>query len=135
MKRERLNAFIEAIKTLRESATDEQALASQSVYPEWAEGVDYAVDERVLYDGILYKCLQAHTSQAEWNPADAVSLWARVLIPDPDVIPEWVQPDSTNPYMKGDKVRHNGKVWESLIDYNVYEPSEALPTIWAEVAE
>ena len=135
MKRERLNAFIEAIKTLRESATDEQALASQSVYPEWAEGVDYAVDERVLYDGILYKCLQAHTSQAEWTPADAVSLWARVLIPDPDVIPEWVQPDSTNPYMKGDKVRHNGKVWESLIDYNVYEPSEALPTIWAEVAE
>lgn len=135
MKRKKLNAFIEAIRTLRASATDEQALASPAVYPEWAEGADYAVGDRVIRNGILYKCLQPHTSQATWRPEDSPSIWARVLIPDPEVIPEWVQPDSTNPYMKGDKVKHNGKTWESLIDYNVYEPSEALPTIWAEVDE
>ena len=50
------------------------------------------------------------------------SLFARVLIPDPEVIPEWVQPDSTNPYAKGDKVRHSGSVWVSDIDGNVWEP-------------
>ena len=45
-----------------------------------------------------------------------------MLIPDPEVIPEWVQPDSTNPYMAGDKVMHNGKTWVSDIDGNVWEP-------------
>lgn len=55
-------------------------------------------------------------------PTDAVSLWAKILIPDPTVIPEWQQPESTNPYMKGDKVTHQGKTWQSTIDNNVWEP-------------
>jgi hypothetical protein len=46
----------------------------------------------------------------------------QVLIPDPETIPEWVQPGSTNPYMKGDKVTHNGSTWVSLVDNNVWEP-------------
>ena len=58
------------------------------------------------------------------------SLFAEVLIPDPEVIPDWVQPESTNPYMKGDKVRHNGKVWISDIDFNVFEPGIAG---WSEI--
>ena len=73
-------------------------------------------------EGVLYTVLQAHDSQPTWKPADAPSLFAVVLIPDPEVIPEWVQPDSTNPYHKGDKVKHNGKTWESAIDGNVWEP-------------
>ena len=74
------------------------------------------------YDEILYKCLQNHTAQASWTPTDAPSLLAKVLIPTPAEIPEWEQPESTNPYMKGDKVKHNGKTWESTIDNNVWEP-------------
>ena len=74
------------------------------------------------YDEILYKYLQNHTAQASWTPTDAPSLWAKVLIPTPAEIPEWEQPESTNPYMKGDKVKHNGKTWESTIDNNVWEP-------------
>ena len=49
------------------------------------------------------------------------SLFAKVLIPDKNVIPEWEQPESTNPYSKGDKVTHNGKTWRSTIDGNVWE--------------
>ena len=37
-------------------------------------------------------------------------------------VPEWEQPDSTNPYAKGDKVTHNGKTWISTADGNVWEP-------------
>ena len=66
--------------------------------------------------------LQAHTSQTDWTPDVSHSLFAQILIPDENVIPEWVQPDSTNPYMKGDKVTHNGITYESLIDNNVWEP-------------
>ena len=76
------------------------------------------------YDGVLYKCLQDHTVQVDWTPTAASSLWAKVLIPDPDIIPEWEQPDSTNPYSKGDKVMHNGKTWVSDIDNNVWTPGE-----------
>ncbi|MBP3305258.1 MAG: chitinase, partial [Oscillospiraceae bacterium] len=83
------------------------------------------------YDGALYKCLQAHTSQPDWTPTAAPSLWAKVLIPDPGTIPEWEQPDSTNPYMAGDKVTHNGKTWVSDIDNNVWAPGAYG---WTEVA-
>jgi hypothetical protein len=55
-----------------------------------------------------------------------------VLIPDPDVIPEWEQPDSTNPYMKGDKVAHNSKTWVSDVDNNVWEPGVYG---WTEMAQ
>lgn len=105
--------------------TDEQALEVQSLYPEWealAEGTALHVGDRVNYQGFLYNVLQEHQKQATWNPVDAPSLFAKVLIPDPSVIPEWEQPDSTNPYMKGDKVTHNGQTWESLVDGNVWEP-------------
>lgn len=66
--------------------------------------------------------LQAHRSQDSWTPDVSPSLFAKVLIPDPEVIPEWEQPDSTNPYMTGDKVTHNGHTWECSIDNNVWEP-------------
>ena len=101
---------------------DNTALRMLEFYPEWTTDTDYSVGFKVQHGGTLYKCLQAHTSQADWSPDAAPSLWAKVLIPDPDVIPEWEQPDSTNPYMAGDKVKHNGKTWVSDIDNNVWEP-------------
>lgn len=122
MTRAEAEAFIASLVKLRESATDEQALAVPVLYPAWRSGVDYVAGARLLYNGTLYKVLQAHTSQETWTPDAATSLFANVLIPDPDVIPEWVQPDSTNPYMAGDKVMHNGKTWVSDIDNNVWEP-------------
>ena len=122
MTRAEAKAFIAAVVTLRGLATDEQALAAQAVYPAWKESVEYALDERVLYNDVLYKVITAHTSQATWTPDVSASLFAKVLIPDVDVIPEWEQPDSTNPYMIGDKVKHNDKTWISTVDNNVWEP-------------
>ena len=101
---------------------DAKALEVKEMFPRWSDSTIYGIGDRVRFGDVLYKCLQAHTSQMSWVPADAPSLWAIVLIPDPDVIPEWVQPDSTNPYMAGDRVVHNGLTWESTIDNNVWEP-------------
>lgn len=119
---EEAKAIIDALVTLRNSATDEQALKASALYPKWKVGTAYQKDERVLYDDILYKVLTDHTSQDDWTPDEAPSLFAKVLIPDKNVIPEWEQPESTNPYGKGDKVTHNGKTWRSTIDGNVWEP-------------
>ena len=118
-KARKLRKIIEQISV---SLDDETALDSVELFPKWKAETTYSTDDRVRYNDILYKCLQTHTSQGTWIPTDAPSLWAKVLIPDPEVIPEWEQPDSTNPYMKGDKVTHNDKTWESTVDNNVWEP-------------
>ena len=119
--------------------SDEQALQVPLMFPKWQAGKQYVVGDRVLYLGVLYKVLQAHTSQAGWEPDIAPSLFAKNLIIKDDSgeqvdIPEWVQPDSTNPYMIGDKVKFEGKVYQSLIDNNVWSPS-AYPEGWQEVNE
>ncbi len=118
-------------KAVSATLSDTEALEAVSLFPAWASGKSYAADDRVKYDGNLYKCLQAHTSQADWIPTAAHSLWAKVLIPDPGKISPWEQPDSTNPYMAGDKVTHNGKMWVSTIDNNVWEPGTV--EYWKEV--
>lgn len=118
MTREKLEKIINAILKLRESVTDETALDNKDIYPQWKTDTVYT-NERVLFNDVLYKCLQPHTSQATWTPDVAPSLWAKVIN---EGIPEWEQPSSTNPYMKGDKVKHNGKTWISSTDNNVWEP-------------
>lgn len=119
--------------------TDEQALQVQSLYPDWEtipDGETLKLGQRVNYNGVLYNIIQEHQKQSIYNPVDANYLYSKVLIPDPSVIPEWEQPDYTNPYMKGDKVKHNGKTWESLIDNNSWEPGAAgTETLWIEVVE
>lgn len=101
---------------------DSTALRMTEFYPVWSAGQAYTAGYKVQHGGKLWRCLQAHTSQEGWEPDSAPSLWAKVLIPDETVIPEWEQPDSTNPYNAGDKVSHNGKTWVSDIDNNVWEP-------------
>lgn len=121
----RLEAALKAKTILQKGAQtldDAEALEVKGIYPEWDSAATYAVGVKVLYEAVLYKCIQAHTAQEAWNPVDAASLWAKVLIPDADVIPAWEQPESTNPYMAGDKVTHNGKTWVSDVDNNVWEP-------------
>lgn len=116
-----------------ENLTDEEAVENVELFPAWdGNSHAYAVGDRVRYDGVLYSVLQAHTSQPDWTPDTAASLYAKVLIPDPGVIPDWEQPDSTNPYMMGDKVRHVEKIWISTVDNNVWEPGVFG---WEEVEE
>ena len=124
-----------AIDNVAANATDEIAVKSAILYEEWnGNSKTYKEGQRLNYGGSLYKVLQAHTSQDDWAPDVAPSLFAKVLIPNANVIPEWEQPDSTNPYSKGDRVTHNGKSWESLVDNNVWEPgATGTESLWKEV--
>mgnify|MGYP001004627983 CR=1 FL=1 len=124
--------FVTFLRSARLTADDQTALVGKELYPLWNEAAVYKKGDRVRYDGVLYRCLQDHTAQATWTPERAPSLWAKVLIPTPSVIPEWEQPESTNPYMKGDKVKYNGKTWVSSIDNNVWAPGVYG---WDEVTE
>ena len=117
------------IENAAQTFDDETALDAVSLFPAWAPGMECHAGKRVRHNNILYTILQDHTAQESWSPESAPSLFARVLIPDPTVIPEWEQPDSTNGYHKGDKVSFEGRTYESLIDNNVWSPS-AYPAGW-----
>lgn len=114
--------------------SDDVALLIPEVYPVWsADSIEYKKDDRVTYNGVLYKVLTDHTSQLSWTPTDAPSLFVKVLTSDNEIL-DWEQPSADNAYMTGDKVRYNGKVYESLIDNNVWAP-DAYPAGWQEVTE
>lgn len=116
---------------------DEKALNFVELFPAWnGNAVAYTAGIRVRYNGTLYKVLQDHTSQEDWTPEAAPSLFTKVLIPDATTIPAWEQPDSTNGYSIGDKVTHNGLIYESLVDNNVWEPgATGTESLWKTVAE
>lgn len=131
-------AAVEVARIQAQSLTDEQALTVKDIYPVWdGNGVSYQKDFYLTYNEELYKVLQAHTSQADWAPDAAPSLFAKVLPGQGGTgIGEWVQPGSTNPYMTGDQVTHSGETWESLIDNNVWEPgAQGSEALWKKVTE
>ena len=118
------------------SISDAVALKMPDVFPEWSDAsVFYRKDMKLTYNGVLYKVLQDHTSQASWTPAASPSLFAKVLVTgDEATPPEWQQPDSTNAYMTGDRVTFEGHIYESLIDNNVWSPI-AYPQGWKLINE
>ena len=122
-----------AMSFLADNLTDEQAVQVPLIFEAWQVGVNYKVGKKLVYEEVLYKVLQDHTSQETWTPKDAPSLFARVLVDDGGAVLDWVQPDSTNPYMKGDRVKFEGKIYESLIDSNVWSPT-AYPAGWKEIS-
>ena len=111
------------------SLADEDALQAVELFPQWVTGRAYAVDERLQYNGVLYRVVQAHTSQADWMPDKTPALFVVVSL---DEWPEFVQPTGAHDaYKKGDKITFEGKHYISLIDANVYSPT-AYPAGWQE---
>lgn len=134
-----MSSLIELARKLRPyiekaaiSLDDTDALEAVQLFPLWNDSAKYTVDDRVRFQQTLYRCLQDHIAQPTWTPINAPSLWAKVLIPDPTIIPDWEQPESTNAYQIGDRVRYNGKIYESVIANNIWSP-ESYPAGWKEV--
>ena len=114
--------YREAILKVIENLNDEDAIETPLLFPKWQSNKQYLMNDRVSYNEILYKCLQSHSSQSDWTPDIAVSLWVRVDNPIEEW-PEWVQPTGAqDAYELGAKVSHNGKHWISDVNSNVWEP-------------
>ena len=108
------------VETASSFTDDETALDLIELFPKWEANLSVKVDDRYQYNGILYKCVQAHTTQSNWTPDVVPALWTKVSLEE---WPEWTQPTGAqDAYMLGDKVSHNGKHWVSNIDSNVWEP-------------
>ena len=128
---ERARALRPHIEKAAISLTDEDALQAVELFPQWVVEHAYVVGERLQYNGVLYRVVQAHTSQADWAPDITPALFVAVSL---DEWPEFVQPTGVHDaYNKGDKVTFNSKHYISLIDANVYSPA-AYPAGWQEQA-
>lgn len=118
------NATTIAFVSLAEAGTIDEVTAGEhkEMFAPWAVGVSYAVGNIRQYGESLYKCVQAHTSQADWTPDTAVSLWVDIADPAEEY-PLWSPPvGAHDAYATGDKVTHNEKKWLSSVDGNVWEP-------------
>ena len=113
-----------AFVTLAETGVidDETATEHTDLFSPWVEGIAYEVGNIRSYEGDLYRCVQAHTSQSDWTPDNVPALWTKIGDPTEE-FPEWSQPvGAHDAYAKGDKVSFGGKHWESTIDNNVWQP-------------
>ena len=127
---ERARALRPYIEKASVSLADEDALQAVELFPQWVVGRAYVVDERLQYKNVLYRVVQAHTSQADWTPDITPALFVVVSL---DEWPEFVQPTGAHDaYKKGDKVTFEGKHYISLIDANVHSPA-AYPAGWQEI--
>ena len=57
---------------------DNTALRMVAFYPEWATDTEYSIGYKAQRNGKLWRALQAHTSQAGWEPENAASLWTEI---------------------------------------------------------
>lgn len=146
---ERVKAQEEAsenlIKTfiLSKDLNEDQKENILSQYDEWKLGVLYEEGKKVKYKGKVYKVKIRHTSQSDWKPDVAINLFTEYLSPQiqnedgstTEVINDFKQPTGAHDaYQKGDKVRFEGKIYESNRDNNAYSPSD-YPDGWDLIEE
>lgn len=135
MKRKHAYKLREMLHKASVSLSDADALEAVELFPAWAVGIAYAVDQRIRCGDKLYRCVQAHTSQEGWEPPAVPALWTEVA--KPGEVPVWRQPTGAqDAYNTGDLVHYpdaDGPVYRSVIDSNIWSP-EAYPVGW-EVVE
>lgn len=106
------------------SLTDTDALDAVELFEHWAVGHSVSIGDRLEYGGKLYKCVQTHTTAAEWPPDATPALWTEVA--KPSEIPVWKQPTGAqDAYMTGEKVHYpdaDGPVYVSTVDNNTWVP-------------
>ena len=74
---EQMGAAVRLAKAAAQNLTDVQALEVPELYERWEAGTAYAQQHIVRRPGgRLYRCRQAHTSQAGWEPENTPALWA-----------------------------------------------------------
>ena len=136
--------FFKAVQLFAASLSEEQAMEVATIYDPWKVGKNYKQGEFFTYgknavgDPQLYKVNQAHTSAEQWIPGaeGTDSLYTPIGL-DSNGYPVWAAPTGQHDsYMNGDVVNYNGTLYQSLVDYNVWEPGAVgSESLWVEYAE
>jgi len=124
------------VQETAQSFDDATSLDNQALFPFWETDITVQAGQKYQHfnksgDIVLYKVIQTHTTQSDWKPDNTPALWVRVGF-DNEIL-EWTQPEGAHDaYQIGDKVKFNGKIYESLIANNTYSPTD-YPQGWKEL--
>lgn len=109
---------------------DTKIIDCEDLVDNWDIGIDYAVNDIRKFDGQVYKCVQAHTSQDGWEPSQTPALWAVKHTKNKDNPKPFVQPTGAHDtYMMDEVVLFDGAVYISKVDNNAYSPVD-YPANW-----
>lgn len=106
-----------------------EVLTSENGEPkEWQQPAatnPYLFGDKVIFNGQIYESLIDNNI---WSPEYYPQGW-QLIIEEQNEIKDWIQPNSTNPYMIDDKVRYNEHIYKSIIDNNIWSP-DTYPAGW-----
>ena len=130
-----INAVKKMLASDTSSLSDEDALAVAALFPTWASKLPHdgqpaqpvIADERLWFDGKLYKVLQPHTPQADWTPDAVPALFVEVSVDEWPPIPETITAE--NKYMAGDKGTWKGQHYLCVLNDTVWNP-DVYPAAW-----
>ena len=115
---------------------DNTALRMVAFYPEWAENAEYTAEYKVQRNGKLWRCIQAHTSQAGWEPENAASLWTEICESHAGTLEDPIPYSGNMALESGKYYMQDGKVYHCIRDTGnpVYNALSELVGLYVEEA-
>ena len=113
---------------------DNTALRMTEFYPEWASGQSYTAGYKVQRNGKLWRALQAHTSQAGWEPENAASLWTEICETHAGTLEDPIPYSGNMALESGKYYMQDGKVYRCTRDTGnpVYNALSELVGLYVE---
>ena len=113
---------------------DNTALRMVIFYPEWAENAEYTIGYKVQRNGKLWRCIQAHTSQAGWEPENAASLWTEICESHSGTLEDPIPYSGNMALESGKYYSQDGKVYRCTRDTGnpVYNALSELVGLYVE---
>ena len=118
------------------TADDNTALRMTEFYPEWAADTEYTIGYKVQRNGKLWRCIQAHASQAGWEPENAASLWTEICESHAGTLEDPIPYSGNMALESGKYYMQDGKVYRCTRDTGnpVYNALSELVGLYVEEA-
>ncbi len=115
---------------------DNTALRMVAFYPEWAENAEYTAGYKAQRNGKLWRCIQAHTSQAGWEPENAASLWTEICESHAGTLDDPIPYSGNMALESGKYYMQDGKIYRCTRDTGnpVYNALSELVGLYVEEA-
>ena len=115
---------------------DNTALRMTEFYPEWAADTEYTIGYKAQRNGKLWRALQAHTSQAGWEPENAASLWTEICESHAGTLEDPIPYSGNMALESGKYYMQDGKVYRCTRDTGnpVYNALSELVGLYVEEA-
>ena len=134
MTRAKAKQLRQLIEQLAVTLDDETALTGVELFPIWTIDRAYVVGDKVQRNGKLWRCIQAHTSQAGWEPENVASLWTEICESHAGTLEDPIPYSGNMALESGKYYSQDGKVYRCTRDTGnpVYNALSELVGLYVE---